>query len=281
MDLSSWCETVDPKVKGSQNLHEVTKELDLDFFVLLSSTSGILGTPGQSNYAAANAYQDALALHRMVSGLHAVSLILPMVLGVGYVADNPDVEESLLRKGIYGIHEDELLVAFQAAMTPQRTPDDAFDHVIVGFEPAKLCQSVAQKETTDAFWMQDPRFSALVATMTRLTGVSEVKLSSDDSIVGMIRSAPSRDQAIASVITCLHQRLARLLGLDKSGTVAAGQSVASYGLDSMIGTEFRSWLFKESGVDIPYQRLLAPDLSLGALALELYEMSLGKEALHE
>lgn len=279
MDLSSWCETVNPKVKGSQNLHEVTKELDLDFFVLLSSTSGLLGTPCQSNYAAANAFQDALALHRRTSGLHAVSLILPMVLGVGYVADNPNVEESLLRKGIYGIYEDELLVAFQAAMTPQRTPDDAFDHVIVGFEPAKLCQSVARKETTDAFWMEDPRFSALIAMMKRLTGASEAKLSSDDSIVGIIRSARSRDQAIASVIICLHQRLARLLGIDRDGMFAASQSVASYGLDSMIGTEFRSWVFKESGIDIPYQRLLAPDLSLSALALELYEILLGKEAL--
>lgn len=58
-----------PKVNGAWHLHNSTKSLDLDFFVVCSSLSGIIGNPGQANYAAANTFLDALAHGRRSSGL--------------------------------------------------------------------------------------------------------------------------------------------------------------------------------------------------------------------
>ena len=62
------------KVDGAWNLHELTRDLDLSAFVMFSSMAGILGTPGQGNYAAANSFLDGLAAYRRARGLPGLSV---------------------------------------------------------------------------------------------------------------------------------------------------------------------------------------------------------------
>lgn len=63
-----------PKVRGTWNLHALTSNLPLDFFVMFSSGAALLGSPGQGNYAAANTFMDALAHRRRARGLPALSV---------------------------------------------------------------------------------------------------------------------------------------------------------------------------------------------------------------
>ena len=72
------------KVDGARHLHELTSSLD--FFVMYSSIATLLGMPGQAAYAAANAYLDALALHRRAIGLAATSIAWTVIEGTGMAA---------------------------------------------------------------------------------------------------------------------------------------------------------------------------------------------------
>lgn len=76
-----------PKVQGVWNLHQLTKDQPLDFFVLFSSASALLGTPGQANYAAANAFLDGFAAYRRGLGLPGLSINWGSWDEVGMAAD--------------------------------------------------------------------------------------------------------------------------------------------------------------------------------------------------
>ncbi len=264
MSYDDWITCTRPKVDGALNLHRALADTRLDFFIMTSSTSGTLGTPGQSNYAAANGFLDLLAAHRVAAGKPAVSLVLPMVLGVGYVAEHPEVEEALKRKGIYGIDEEHLLQSFEASMFTQTSTNPAH-HIIVGLDPAKLQKSINASETTDSFWLKDTRFSSLLHTI-QASNPEASSGGSDESILASVQAAKSPVEAVELVSEHFTNKLARLLlvELDRFGDPSV--PIASYGLDSMIGAELRNWIFKEYALDIPFQQLLGPTLTISKFA---------------
>ncbi|KAK1185872.1 SDR family NAD(P)-dependent oxidoreductase [Streptomyces sp. NBS 14/10] len=109
-----------PKIDAAVNLHELTRHLDLSAFVLFSSAAGVLGTPGQGNYAAANAFLDAMAAHRAAQGLPATALAW------GLWTEKSELTSSLAessaqgtarpgRHGVLGFSSAEGLAMFDAA----------------------------------------------------------------------------------------------------------------------------------------------------------------------
>jgi acyl transferase domain-containing protein/acyl carrier protein len=99
LDEERFARVMAPKVSGAWNLHRLTLEDDLDFFVLFSSAASVLGSPGQGNYVAANAFLDALAHHRRALGMPALAINWGAWTEVG-LATRSDRVEHLTRQGI-------------------------------------------------------------------------------------------------------------------------------------------------------------------------------------
>ncbi|KAH7182176.1 KR domain-containing protein [Fusarium sp. MPI-SDFR-AT-0072] len=153
MSQEDYYIAVRPKVVASQNLHELLPQ-NLDFFILLSSTSGMIGNRGQSNYCVDNAYQDSLASHRVALRLPGVAVDLGMILSVGFAAENQESMANLHEflalldmlcdpNGKYSTNADRELQA------------PSFAQIAVGLEaPATL----RIKGIPEPAWMTDPLF---------------------------------------------------------------------------------------------------------------------------
>lgn len=268
MSFDNWKTAVAPKVLGAMNLHSVLSSMPLDFFLMTSSVSGILGTPCQSNYAAANSYLDALARQRVCQNMSATSCVIPMVLGVGVVAENTELEDSLKRKGMYGIDEEHLLQSFEAGIVSKEV-QPVPDHVVIGLDPALLQKAVADEAATDSFWLEDARFSHVVHAMR--SSKDTVAGAGGQSILATVKTAATAADAVVMITEHFIGKLARMLLLAEDDVDAEHGSIASYGIDSMIGAELRNWIFKEYRMDIPFQQLLAPTLTITKFAKQVCE----------
>ena len=262
----------DPKVKGTINLHKATLDQPLDFFTMTSSIVTMIGTASQGSYCAGNAFQDAFARHRHSLGLPAQAFALGMILEVGFVSTLPQVQQSLMRNGVYGTGETEFLKIFEASFLNQQlgassactssspwadSDPHASSHLLTGLEPVKLDQLYRQGLAADFTWHTDARFSLLLQTIADLSSKSSsVSSSASSSVTETLKSASATEfRNIVSV--AILERLGKLL-FTPSEEMDPQKAVSEYGMDSMIAAELRNWFVKSLGTDVTFLELLNP-----------------------
>ncbi|KAI0855937.1 hypothetical protein F4860DRAFT_507101 [Xylaria cubensis] len=284
MDHASYMAAIVPKVHGALSLHKALGSAQLDFFVMTSSVSAVLGNMGQSNYSAANSFLDALARHRTATGLAATSLALPMVLDVGVVAEDDAIEASLLRKGLYGISEDEMLRGISTAINTRAQQQfsgtshlaiSSYSHLVMGMEAREISSAIAstKADNMEPSWLNNARFCHLRAAVEADTArggsnfESQVGTQEQGFATALETAQTQGPEAVVTVIaTRIIERMSGILMIPVNDFEVEGPSLGSYGLDSMVGTEMRSWLFKEFGLDYSFQKLLSKTLTFRALA---------------
>ena len=159
MTLDDWKESTAPKIEGTTTLDQVLPT-GLDFFVLMSSLVGVVGTVGQSNYAAGCAFQDAVARCRVARGEKAISLDLGMIVDEGVVAEDVGLARTMESFGHYQPmtmkHVEALLNRFCDPGLPVLSKDDC--QIVCGIRPPAALHAKGFKKPN---WMALPTFQPL------------------------------------------------------------------------------------------------------------------------
>lgn len=265
MPKESWDGALAPKVAGTWNLHRHTPE-DVDFFVMLSSICGLVGNRGQSNYAAGNCFQDALAKHRRARGLAASTLDLGNILSVGYIAENAATLNAnpLFFFAHDGVREDEFQSFVEFHLDATRAKEAGRAQVAVGLATSADFRSRGLPEPT---FMKTPLFAQL-----RAVGAAASAGGGDDdeggvSVAHALKFADGLDAAAALVQDALVRRLARTMTLARDD-IDVSKPIHAYGVDSLVAMEFRNYIGSDCGYEIAVLDIMG-NKSITALSREI------------
>lgn len=154
MSLETMEEVTKPKIDGTNHLNEIFNDTKLDFFIVFSSLTSVIGNSGQSNYTAANAYMTGLMSNRRNRGLAGTSLDIGRIAGIGYMERAGDIaREQLIRFGFMAISETDLHHLLAEAIRAGSPESGANPVVTTG------CRTVQDDEEFRVAWFDDPRFS--------------------------------------------------------------------------------------------------------------------------
>jgi acyl transferase domain-containing protein/short-subunit dehydrogenase len=217
-----------PKVDAAVNLHELTGELDA--FVLFSSAAGVFGNAGQGNYAAANAFLDALAAHRHARGLPATSLAWG--LWDDGMAGGADVRR-LNRGGVAALSAGEGLALFDTAVA---TGDPALVPVRLDLAAAR-----AQGEVP-----------ALLRGLVRVPARrgADVSAGAGAALAARLSTASPEDRE-RILLDLVRGQVAAVLGHADAGLVGPDRAFKELGFDSLTAVELRNRLSAVTGLRLP------------------------------
>jgi acyl transferase domain-containing protein/NADPH:quinone reductase-like Zn-dependent oxidoreductase/SAM-dependent methyltransferase len=267
MVLEDWQTCIRPKVHSTWNLHvQWSQPGSLDFFVMLSSFSGLLGIVSQGNYAAGSVYQDAMAHWRQSRGLPGVSLDLGAVKGVGYVAENAGVADRVRRTGeTLMLEERAVLQALQAAILYQRDRPQILLGLNTGPGPQWDRDGKSQMSRDARFLPLTYRESRRqTSDLEKDTGAGG---SESQNLAGKLAGVKSRDAAVQLVGEAISTKLANIFMLPAS-EIDLTQPPALYGIDSLIAVELRNMLLLQAGAELSVFNIMQ-SVSLAALALDV------------
>ncbi|KAJ5382317.1 hypothetical protein N7517_000228 [Penicillium concentricum] len=255
MTHAQWESALSPKVIGSLNLHNQFQSPDLQFFITLSSATGILGNTSQANYTAGCTYQDSLANYRATRGLPGISINLGSVKSVGAAANLEGVADHLERVGFRAHEEEEVLRLFQAAIhSPLRKPGGA--QILSGIAPFSNHEDIS--------WRKEPRFAGLLGYESSESALQRHGTSDNVSLKDGLTSSSSRSAAVEFINHALLVKLSSMFMIPESD-INIQVPLAEYGVDSLVAVELRSWIVQSARADISVFDLTKSQ-SLSALA---------------
>jgi acyl transferase domain-containing protein/NADPH:quinone reductase-like Zn-dependent oxidoreductase/acyl carrier protein len=227
-----------PKAQGGWNLHRLSQNLPLDFFILMSSVSSLIGNPGQVNYVAGNAFLDGLARYRRNLGLVATAVNLGALKETGVIsrASKYAVLESM---GIYGLPTPAALKALETIIR----------------------QSPVQSGILKINWQKLAESNPVLAKSKRFSSLISNNASKEKPAFWGKLEKIAKDQHEEVIVENLKKILNKVTGI-KEETLDIHQSVFDLGIDSLMSVEMQSKIYQEYSVKFSIMELIkGPSLS--------------------
>ena len=226
-----------PKVNGAWHLHSQTLEHSLDFFVLFSSVASVLGSAGQANYAAANAFMDGLAHFRNLQGLPALSVNWGPWADVG-MASSDAVMRRLMNDGWHPMTSEQGYRALKHLLS------------------RGMSQAAVIPLDWSVFAQQVPSASewSVLADLMETAGTSGEITASAAQLLAEQAKASEPEQRLNRLTTYLFERIAGTLRVPVTDL---GDQVAltTLGMDSLTAVELRSWIHNDLDVELPVEQM--------------------------
>ncbi len=256
LNQNQFRSVLEPKIAGAWNLHAQTLSADLDFFVLFSSAASLIGSPGQANYSAGNAFLDGLAHYRQGQGLPALSINWGPWTEVGMAA-RPDRGERLALRGVEGIRPEQGIAAME---------------FLLGVGSGQYAVMPFDFVQWERFY---PSVSA-ASIFARISGYGRVLQEGD---AGKTKAYTVRDILVAPqkeresmMQAYLSGQIAKVLGIGegKQAKLNANLPLNRLGMDSLMALEIKNLIERGLGIQVLIASLLGGSslAELTGLALE-------------
>jgi NADPH:quinone reductase-like Zn-dependent oxidoreductase/SAM-dependent methyltransferase/acyl carrier protein len=243
-----------PKMLGAWNLHHLTEAAPLDFFVLYSSATSLIGNPGQANYVAGNLYLESLASYRRSKGLAGLSVAWGGIEDVGYLARHADLRSQM--------EERINLLSFPAAQALgalERLLLSGAEQVApAGFNWSKTLSILPSAKS--------PRFDVV-----RTQGSMDASSSEGaEEVLALLAELPEEERA-ELVTQVLAEQVAKVLRTAVA-KLDVNKSLLDMGVDSLMGVEMKMVIDKQFGVDIPAMEMMG-GASISQIARRILALS--------
>ncbi|KAF2122763.1 hypothetical protein BDV96DRAFT_561328 [Lophiotrema nucula] len=255
----SWADfeaVLAPKVTGTRNLDELFRDHDepLDFFIVLSSATSLVGTIGQSAYSAANHFMTSLMRQRRGRGLPGSVAVIGFLTGLGYIfRSNKEhlaaIEKSLLPR-LNRQSETDLHEMLAEAIVCGRPDSD---------QPVELITGI--RTTFQDAGYQDPRLSCYLVQESVQEGTGPEEANGNVRVEAQLAAVEDPKEGLTVLEKCFAQALGNMLQLDPA-QIASDVPVAEHGVDSLVSVRIREWFLKELGVEVPVLKIMSTNHSL-------------------
>jgi NADPH:quinone reductase-like Zn-dependent oxidoreductase len=307
LSLEGWRDGLAAKVRGTWNLHEATKSLPLDFFVMTTSILSVLSFATQGAYTAANNFQDQFARYRRRLGLPATAAQFGLVNDVGHLSTDTTTLELMARNKVMtlpesyfhrllepaflgrdapqGIESDPLAAAtyvtymaanerndvemgLRSAAPPRWYSDARVSHVIRAFDDAMQGDANGAGPTGEA---EGGRFAT-----ARLRRDFEEAALRAGAATSETEQLEHRAHALERVIAGITATVSAMLLVEPS-TINVARAVSDHGIDSLIAAELRNWFYLAFGSKISMVDLLDSRMSISVLAAKVVDIVINEK----